>query len=332
MKLSSRKSLIALVSLLLLSIVVYAQQQTTLAATLEVLKSGVEVKRVDTPNWITVKVEAIVGVGDQVRTDATGSARITFFTDGVDTDLLPNTTYSIKEFKGEGQSFTLNAQVLAGETTQRLGRALDANSSYNITTPGMVLAARGTEFSVRVEDSGRAGLLVQKGVVEADNEKNLAKVPPEFGIRAAPNAALSDVVKASSFAELDAALDGCSAKITTPDDVRLNVRLGPNRTAPRIGTLDASALETLVGMSDIPGNKTTWYRVAFNGSFGWILSSTARIGQNCSGLRVFTPDWREDASAYTTLGETITLDITPAATMEATAEAIMAATAEAKAK
>jgi hypothetical protein len=323
MKQSSFVSFVSLMIIVCTALVVRAQEQTRLAATLEVLKAGVEVKRVDTPNWIAIKIEAIVGVGDEIRTNATGSARITFFADGVDTDLLPNTIYRIEEFTGSGESFTLNAQVIIGQTTQRLGRTLDANSSYNVTTPGMVLAARGTQFAIRVEESGRAGMLVQEGVVAAENEESSADIPPQFGIRAVPEEALSDVVKASSFEELDAALDGCAAQVKTVDDVRLNVRLGPDLTTPRVGTIDAADLTLLMGVNFIEDTRAAWYRVPFNGGYGWVLSSAATISQDCSGLREFAPDWREDASLYTALGETITLDATPAPdiTVEPTAEA-----------
>lgn len=321
MRPSSHPWLILVIGFLLTALVVKAQEQTQLAATLEVLKAGVEVKRVDTPNWIPVKIEGIVGVGDEIRTDATGSARITFFADGVDTDVLPNTTYRIAEFKGAGDSFTLSAEVIVGQTTQRLGRNLDANSSYNITTPGMVLAARGTEFAVRVEASGRAGMLVQKGVVAASNDQTEASVPPEFGIRAEADAPLSDVVRASNFAELDAALDGCTATLGSFDDVRLNVRLGPDRDAPRVGTVDPAEISTLLGITRTETDRGAWYRIAFNDGFGWVLSSSAKVEPACAGLRVFTPDWREDASLYTLIGETITLEPTPQATAEPTAEA-----------
>jgi hypothetical protein len=322
-----RRFFLTLLGLLCIALMVQAQEQTQLAATLEVLKAGVEVKRVDTPNWIPVKLEAIVGVGDEIRTNATGSARITFFADGVDTDILPNTTYRIAEFKGSDESFTLSAEVLVGQTTQRLGRTLDANSSYNITTPGMTLAARGTRFSVRVEDTGRAGMLVQEGTVAATNDEAEASVPPEFGIRAVADEALSDVVRASTFDELDAALDGCSAQMGTFDDVRLNVRLGPDRTTARVGTLDPADLSTLVGINTNENDKGAWYRVPFNGGYGWVLSSSAKIDTTCAGLREFAPDWREDASLYTALGETISLDVTPA-TPEATLEPTAEATAE----
>ncbi|MBN2306323.1 MAG: FecR domain-containing protein, partial [Anaerolineae bacterium] len=180
-----------------------------LAATLEVLSSNVEVRRVDTVNWISVKVEAIVGVGDLIRTDDTGKARITFFADGVDVELQPNTEYRIDQFEGHGDdSFSLSATVLLGQSLQRIERLLDANSNYDIDTPGMELTVRGTQFRVRVEPDGRTAALVLDGTAAATAEQETAEVPMGYGVRSAANEPLSDVVLASSFEQLDAALDG----------------------------------------------------------------------------------------------------------------------------
>jgi hypothetical protein len=278
-------------------------QSEQLAATLEVLNSGVEVKRVDTAAWIPVKVEAIVGVGDTIRTDATGHARITFFTDGIDTELLPGTEYGITKFEGTGDSFTLSVEVLIGQTTQRIGRALDAGSSYDVQTPAMSLTARGTAFDIRVEPSGRAGMLVSDGTVEAGgDDESTASVPPSFGIRAETDSTLSDVVHATTFAELDAALDGCDVAFTTPDDVSINVRIAPRLDAPRVGTISAVDVVNFKGVTESAG----WYRIDFRGGFGWILSTQAKVAKSCAGLRVFPNDYGpEDVTQYEFLGDPV---------------------------
>lgn len=263
-----------------------ASAQNELAATLEVLTSGVDVLRVNTANWIRVEIEAIVGVGDQIRTDTTGRARITFFADGVDTELLPNTQYRIGRFEGSEDSFTIEAEVIIGQTTQRLNRLLDANSKYEIDTPGMSMGARGTAFAIRVEADGRSAMLVSDGNVAAANDSSSADVPPGFGIRALVDQSLSEVVHATTFAELDAALDGCSASLTAPDDVSLNVRLGPARDFDKVGTIEPAQITVLFGTVESGG----WYRIAFRGGFGWILSSTADISEDCAGLRIFPSD------------------------------------------
>lgn len=290
--------LLTMIGLLILPMITSAQSNE-LAATLEVLEAGVEVQRANTVNWIAVNIEAIVGVGDIIRTDDTGRARITFFADGVDTDLLPNTEYRIEQFEGDGESFTLSVEVLFGQTTQRIGRILDANSNYQINTSGMSLAARGTEFAVRVEDSGRASMLVFEGLVDAeDGVEDSAEVPPEYGIRSAVGDSLSEVVRASTFDELDAALDGCTVGISTVDDVSLNVRNAPSLEAERITVIDPADINVFMGISE----SGDWYRISLENdptteeAYGWVLASTVDLDPACAGLRLFEDTYSESES------------------------------------
>jgi hypothetical protein len=281
--------ILSLITTLMLTFVVTAQNE--FAATLEVLNAGVEVQRVNTANFIAVEVEAIVGVGDTIRTDDTGIALVTFFADGTDVTLDPNTEYRIVEFQGDDEDFQLTVEVLAGQTTHRLNRVLGANSNYDVETPGMTLAAQGTVFTIRVEDSGRSGMLVSEGIVDAGSDEASADVPPEFGIRSEVNNPLSDVVRASSFDELDSALDGCTVSVTTPDDVSMNVRVAPSVEAEQIGFVTASTLDNFIGVSA----DGLWYRIGFEDDFGWILSSTASVDSACAGLRVFEADMFADS-------------------------------------
>lgn len=265
-------------------IIMIATAQSEFAATLEVLSSGVEVQRTNTDTFIAVEIEGIVGVGDTIRTDETGEARITFFADGTDVTLDPNTDYRIVEFQGDDDDFQLTVEVLAGEATHRLNRALGARSSYDVETPGMTLAARGTIFAIRVEDTGRSGMLVFEGAVEASADGSEADVPQAFGVRSETDSDLSDVVPASTFDELDSALDGCDVVVTTIDDVSINVRVAPSLDAEQIGTVLASDIDTFVGVSE----STIWYRIVYEDRFGWIISSSAEIAGDCSGLRTFS--------------------------------------------
>ncbi|MCU0482464.1 MAG: SH3 domain-containing protein [Anaerolineae bacterium] len=281
-------------SLLVGGAIVMAQETTELAATLEVLDEGVELLRVNTSNWLPVRVEGIVGVGDMIRTDASGRARITFFENGTDTELQPNTTYKINRFEAVADGFNLEAEVVVGQTLQRLGRLLDANSSYTIITPGMTLVARGTVFRIRVEDTARSAMLVDEGLVDAGNADANADVAVGFGIRAEPQATLSDVVRASTFDQLDAALDGCTATISTPDDVSINVRVAPNRDAELLGYVDAGSINVLYGETE----SSNWYRIMYDDGFGWILSSSAVVGA-CAGLRQFPDDYAGENAPMT---------------------------------
>lgn len=307
--LAKYKVLLIVLCLLIIIPSAFAQETSgELAATLEVLSPTVEVLRVNTVNWISVSVEAIVGVGDTIRTNEAGRARITFFADGTDTDLLPNTEYRIVQFEGGDESFNLTVEVVVGQTTQRLNRLIDSDSSYNVTTPGMALAAQGTQFAIRVEDSGRSAMLVSEGTVDAGSGESSADVPPGFGIRAAEDVGLSDVVAATNFDELDAALDGCTASIQTQDDVSINVRIGAGLDYARVGVIAPDDVTLFMGVNQAGD----WYRIEYRGGYGWILSTTARIGEGCAGLREFPDGYGpEDASLYTSLGDEINIDDLP---------------------
>ena len=297
--------LILMSAFLLLALRPMLFAQGELAATLEVINGGVEVRRVNTEQWISVQVEAIVGVGDTIRTDDTGRANIVYFADGTETELLPETEYSIDTFEGSEESFNLSVSVLGGQTIQRLNRLVDANSNYDVNTPGMGLVARGTEFRVRVEANGRGSMLVSEGNVDANAEGGTANVPPAFGIRSADGEPLSDVVRASSFETLDSALDGCTIDVSTPDDVRLNVRTGPDVAFARVGTVPADDVTLVLGTVEAGG----WYRIEFRGGFGWVLSTSASLDDGCAGLRLFPVDHGpEDASLYESLGDEIDMD------------------------
>ncbi|MDX2139004.1 MAG: FecR domain-containing protein [Chloroflexota bacterium] len=271
-------------------------QGTGLAATMEVLSSGVEVLRVGTSNWIAVAVESILGTGDSIRTDATGTARITFFADGTAAELLPESEYRIVEFQGDDATFTISLEVIAGQTIQTIGRVLETGSQFDVQTPAMTLSARGTIFRVRVEPNGRSAVLVREGVVAAStDEGTVAEVPVEFGLRTAVNASIGELVRASTFEELDAALDGCVASVSNPDDVSFNVRISPSPDAEIVGMLDIADIDRFFGVTE----NGEWHRVAFRGGYGWLRATMVTVDAACAGLRLFPNDYGpEDASLY----------------------------------
>ena len=143
----------------------------TLVASLETLTPGVSVKRVDTDSWIAIQKELLVGVGDSVRTAANGTARITFFANGTETDVQPNSEFRIDAFTGSDTQYQLSVTVVAGQTTQRVAKLLDSGSNYTVNSMGLELTVRGTVFAVRVEHSGRSALIVQTGAVKAANQR-----------------------------------------------------------------------------------------------------------------------------------------------------------------
>ncbi|MCB9436633.1 MAG: SH3 domain-containing protein [Anaerolineales bacterium] len=276
-----------------------ATAQTERVAILEVLHEGVEVKRAGTNLWIPISVESIVGVGDSIRTDATGEARITFFGTGADTELEPKTEFMIRRFEGDEDSFTISIEVLSGITRQQVSGFLDLNSSYELITPGMAMTVRGTEFAVRVEDTGRSSLVTSQGVVAASAELTSEEIAAGFGVRAPVGERLSAVVPATSFDELDAALDGVAATFETAADIRLNVRVGPGIEYERVGSIDPAEIDTVLGIDETG----VWYRIAFRDGFAWVSGELIEVAVDLDKLPRYNSDFTENITLYTSIGD-----------------------------
>jgi len=276
-----------------------ARADAQLVASLDVLGPNVTMRRAGTDTFVNISKETLVGVGDTVRTSPTARARITFFANGTDTEVQPSSEIQIDDFSGTEDKFTISLTVVLGQTTQRIAKLLDSNSSYTINSTGLELAVRGTSFDVRVEPSGRSALIVKTGAVATKNtgapSATSAQVGPGFGVRAEAGKGLSDVVRASSFAQLDSALDGCGALISTAGDVRLNVRTGPGLGFARIGQLGNNFRQGVLGVTET----TKWYRVVFKGGFGWVYAPALKLDATCPGLRTFPDTFGpEDTSLY----------------------------------
>ncbi len=283
-----------------------ARADAQLVASLDVLGPSVTMRRAGTEAFVNISKETLVGVGDTVRTSPTARARITFFANGTDTEVQPSSEIHIDDFSGTEDKFTISLTVVLGQTTQRIAKLLDSNSSYTINSTGLELAVRGTSFDVRVEPSGRSALIVKTGAVATKNSGTPptainrapaanAEVGPGFGVRAEAGKGLSDVVRASSFAQLDSALDGCGSLISTAGDVRLNVRTGPGLSFARIGQLENNFRQGVLGVTET----TKWYRVVFKGGFGWVFAPALKLDATCPGLRKFPDTFGpEDTALY----------------------------------
>lgn len=274
----------SIISFLPLSVAtVHAQDE--LVATLEVFNAGVEIKRAGTDLWLPVNIESLVGQGDAIRTDETGEALITFFADGTSSEIESDTEIIISEFVGDDDSFDLTLEVLRGITRQQFESLLDqdSKSSYQVVTPGITMTVRGTDFAVRVEDDGRSALITTEGLVDADT----TPVEDGFGVRAEENGPLSDVVPATNFDELDAALDGCSASNALAGDILFVVRRAPNTDSETITTLTPDQIGEVFGVSE----DEEWYRIPIDNppfEYGWVSASLVELGDNCTMLREFT--------------------------------------------
>jgi hypothetical protein len=288
-----RTGWVVIVASLLAATVSFAQQGEQ-AAVLLVNANAVEFRRAGTDAWLPVR-EAVLGSGDALRTDTTGKATIVFFEDGTEIDMLPNTTLHIDSFTADDDNFTLRVTLVVGQTVHRLKRAFSSKSVYEVKTQSGLLAARGTEFAARQRENTQLSFLAFESAVVVGYGNDSAVVSEGFGGRAEPDGTLSDIVRASSFVELDALLDGCAATVTPQANRLLPVFLGPDETSPGIGTVNPYNITWLTGTTD----DRAWYRVPYQDGAGWITTainvSQVRV-DGCAGLRVYPDDRRETLS------------------------------------
>ncbi len=272
-------------------------QMTDHAATLQVMAAVVELRRANTDDWLTVRGEGILGSGDAIRTRLQGRARIVLFDDGTEIVLEPNTTFVLDDLQADETDFVLEGTLVTGQTIHRIRRILDTMSTYNIQTDTGSLAARGTEFTVRQRENDQLAFLSFESVIDVTYADGEVSVEAGFGGRVEPNGELSEIVQASTFAELDAQLDGCEGAFIPGDNRRLPVYNGPDADSEGVGVLLPADLTQLQGR-DASGE---WYRVPFAGASGWVPTASlerVQVADDCAGLRVFPSQQREDVTEY----------------------------------
>ena len=281
-------------------------QSDNSVARARVAAAGVEIQRVGTSAWVPIKVESLIGVGDSIRTTDKGRASVSFIDDVLIVDLSESSELNIEAYSGADNNFTVHAALQSGFARFKSLRTLGESEQFEIIMPGFTTAVQQGSGSLRVESSGRSALLaIADSKITAKGKPASVEVSENNGVRAESGGALSDVVPALTFPQLDSSLDGCPSSVRLDDDVRLNVRLGSARTYPIIGGLAGDSAVQAMGITASGG----WYRIQFKNGFGWIQFRTLPLDKSCAGLRLFADNFGpEDASLYADL--TATYDVT----------------------
>jgi hypothetical protein len=140
---------------------------TPAEATLTVEKDRVDYKASGSSDWTQVTGPQVVKNGDSIRTDANGSALLTFFT-GTEVEILSGAELEVASFEETANGgHVISLTQLSGETEHRVARIVDSQSSYEINTPSATLTVRGTAFGVQVAQDGATHVEVTEGVVQA---------------------------------------------------------------------------------------------------------------------------------------------------------------------
>lgn len=252
----------------LLVVVLHASHAQTnrQVAYLTVSTAKVEVMRTETNRWAVVNTESIVGVGDRIRTDASGNARIAILGGNAVLSLEPNTEIVINALDDTETGFSTSIAVNSGVVTQSASVTAGMDTAYELVAPSMVVVLRAGSVDVQVHANGDSDLLATVGSTFVFAGGQVKEVTAGSGIRAKVDGSLTDVLPVSTFQQLSAGLDGATASFSSPSDVRLNVRNGPSRDQTTIGTLDPTTISTIHGISA----DGEWYRVSFQNGYGWV--------------------------------------------------------------
>jgi len=283
-----KKRLFILIVALVFSIGVFtvsAQQQ--IASLITITQPGLEIKRSATEDWVVVTMESIIGVGDRIRTNATGKAQVTLFNGNALIQLKPNTELSVNKMERTEQGFFIAFGLVNGALHQELLPVPNVYIGYEFTTPTTTIVTAGGSFDIWLDDSQNTNVLTTDGVVYVGTER--VQLSASQGLRAESDGVVSEIIQADSVQQLGAGIDGIAARLITDGDIQLNIRQGPSARAELLGTVFPVEIDRVKGISQ----DGVWYRVRYGRGHGWVSKSGMRVEVDSQHLAVYPMDYIE---------------------------------------
>jgi hypothetical protein len=173
------------------------------ASVLAVLAGRVELAHGTAAYTSATDGETVVS-GDRVRTDAVGRAVITFF-DGSTLELAPATEVTVAAAASPDGAVDLLIAQTIGRTVSSVHKLVDPRSRYEIRTPSLTAAVRGTKFEVVVAADGSAIERTSEGLVAVSSAGAAVLVPAGMETRTAPGTAPTAPTPLSARATASAA-------------------------------------------------------------------------------------------------------------------------------
>ncbi len=235
--------------------------QVSLAGVLEVIHSGVEIKRSNTSAWLTLPVGAVmpVGTGDSVRTDGIGRVLVSV-DDNAEWLTLPNTTWTLRDLSREAAPVQATLLLTEGEVVFRSNAAdlviETAQTTFNTPNSG-ALHVLATAYAGRTALVVETGTFSSQGVTIAQDKAALAN-PIITQVNASQ--------RPFSSARVIGEVEGCSSTIMTEGMLQLNARSGPGLSNVIYGVFPDGAPVQVMGIVESGG----WYRVQYRSGFGWV--------------------------------------------------------------
>jgi hypothetical protein len=223
-------------------------------------------------------------MGEILRTDATGNALITWFYDGTETALGPDSMLKLNEFTGASfNEFVINLELQQGHVVAALGdiASTSENAAWILTTPAFQIHPLSGQFETMVDDEGATTLIVIRGQVEyRTGEDDSRLIDAGQYLTAAPDNAPGDPQELSADGTT-INLDGlCTATTRT----NLNVRQAPNEDSRRLG--GARTGQVFWVRSGTEGN--LWLQIYYridNYDYGWVYGPALTLDDStCADL------------------------------------------------
>jgi len=198
---------------------------------------------------------SVFDVGESLRSDETGMALITWFYDGTESVLGPNSTLTLNNFSGDAKdAFVVDLTLEVGHLVAGMGGIANMSESgaFTVATPAFTVKLLRGQFELTVAEDGATTLVVTEGRVEASVEGG-EPVAVDGGqvLTGTAGAALGE---AQDFAN-----DGVSVNLTgvctATAGTNINVRLAPNEDSRRLG--------------GVPGGQVFWVRAGTEGNL-WL--------------------------------------------------------------
>lgn len=279
------KQLIVLFALLLPQ-VANAQTPQEMAAVLTVVHGEVMLRRANTEDWLPLQAGASgpVGLGDEVRTDATGRVFIEYG-DAARVLVMPTTLYRIEQFSESGDG-GLTIEAHAEGLTLHQTTAMEKIEDY-VLVAGNARIGRPAESFAVWSDPG-----VPFTVTSAQGDVTVTANDQDFVVEAG-SGLREGMAAATAFgppyneAMLRGATEGCEGVVRTEGGVDLVVRDGSHFDALLMGSFKTGDPVQVFGISE--GRDRL--RVHLLSGFGWVLARG--VTQTCENLPVFPVPFAE---------------------------------------
>jgi len=146
----------------------------------------------DASEWQNLAAGDTLRRGDRVRTLGASSATLVFYED-TRIFISPHSDLAFSELNGlGGQRIQVRIDQKAGETSNRVTPLTGKDSYFLVDTPSGTASVHGTNFSVKVSQSGQAQFLVKTGEVRVRNDSTEVTLKAGQATAADPGGAIAD--------------------------------------------------------------------------------------------------------------------------------------------